>query len=72
LGSTVASAEIDAVTEVLDQLMAIGMYDIYQATHEKVAHDLSEMEAGTEQVMFDYKVSCYSLRLVAHPLSSNP
>ncbi len=36
--------------------MAIGMYDIYQATHEKVAHDLQELEAGTAQVMFEYKV----------------
>lgn len=56
-GVPVDKTALDLMTDALDNLLAMGLYDIYQSTFEKVAHDIQLMEAGSSLTMFEYKVS---------------
>ncbi len=47
---------MDAVTEALNSLLEKGMFEIYEVTYEKAAHDVQLMEGGSVLGMFEYKV----------------
>lgn len=46
---------VDAVTEALNSLLEKGMFEIYEVTYEKAAHDVQLMEGGSVLGMFEYK-----------------